>query len=120
MAWLIWKANHKLAEQTVSLACNSALQPTHMLKGKEVSNDFMSILWLDDIPCLKYSSDWQMLYLYLEREKTVPTRPRVQGPVLAQFSLPVSRTGLFLWCWFYSAVSSESALCVHDVCVGTD
>lgn len=32
MVQLIWKENHKLAEQTVSLACNIALQPTHMLK----------------------------------------------------------------------------------------
>lgn len=32
MARLIWKENHKLAEQTVSLACEVALQPTHMLK----------------------------------------------------------------------------------------
>lgn len=32
VAWRIWKENHKLAEQRVSLACNVALQPTHMLK----------------------------------------------------------------------------------------
>lgn len=32
MARLIWKENHKLAEQTVSLACEVALQPTHMSK----------------------------------------------------------------------------------------
>lgn len=85
----------------------------------------MSILWLDHIPWVKYlSRDGKILFLYLEREKedfeTVPTYPRVQGPILVQFSSSVSRTSLFLWCWLYGAVSSERALCVHDVCVGTD
>lgn len=43
MAWLIWKENHRFAEETVTLGCNVALQPQHMLK-KYVSNDLMSMV----------------------------------------------------------------------------
>lgn len=124
------KKTHKLAEQTVSLACSIVLQPTHMLKregGLKWLHDYRAgyhtmskiyIQWWMDSFCVQKDLGGKR-----NRGTRFPTRPRAQGPVWAEFSFPVSRTGLrslFLWCRLYGAVSSERALCAHDVCVGTD